>query len=444
MSEHINTAGNHYDIIIVGGRPAGATLAARLGQAGLRVLLLERAVMPSLPAASSPIIYPATMQLLDEIGADEAEYAHNTPRIRRLVSEVREDFRVTFDLPALFGRDYLYAIDRARFDAALWRTAARQPTVITHDGFSVTDVLRDGKRIVGITGRANGRDTQFTANGVVGADGRFSLVARKAGAASYDEQSDMPTSIYYAYWKQVQPYASGAPIVHSYATGRGYGFGLMDSADGTTCVVIEGRANALELGDAKAHELYLQLLQQHPRVWRRLVGAEQLTDVRGMRNIGNMYRTAGGPGWALVGDALHQKDPIDGQGIYDAVVTAKLLAQALVAWRNGSITWEQALHQYTAAVRAETAPMYAVTMDRVKRELYTEHPAWAYRSWLRWLVTDPEYGRRMVWLLSRGLPAEGWLPRTVFFKALVRGAVRDVARRLARMPEPYALPPLAV
>src|SRR5690349_15226383 len=117
--DYINT---NYDTIIVGGRPAGATLAARLGQAGLRVLLLERATLPSAPAASCPAIYPATMRLLDEIGADEAAYAGGTPRLRRMLSEVRDDFRISIPLPMVHGRDYLYAIDRARFDAALWQT----------------------------------------------------------------------------------------------------------------------------------------------------------------------------------------------------------------------------------------------------------------------------------------------------------------------------------
>jgi flavin-dependent dehydrogenase len=82
----------HFDVIIVGGRPAGATLAARLGQHGLHVLLLERSPFPSTPAVSSPAIYSSTMALLDEIGADEAAYAQNTPRFRRWVTEVRKIF----------------------------------------------------------------------------------------------------------------------------------------------------------------------------------------------------------------------------------------------------------------------------------------------------------------------------------------------------------------
>ncbi|MEL6149749.1 MAG: FAD-dependent monooxygenase, partial [Chloroflexota bacterium] len=44
-----------YDVIIVGGRVAGSTLAAYLGKAGIRVLLLERATFPEPHPASSPM-----------------------------------------------------------------------------------------------------------------------------------------------------------------------------------------------------------------------------------------------------------------------------------------------------------------------------------------------------------------------------------------------------
>src|SRR4051794_26149116 len=221
----MDTQNNHYDTIIVGGRPAGATLAARLGQAGLRVLLLERSTLPSVPAASCPAIYPATLAMLDEIGADEAAYARGTPRLHRMVSEIRNDFRVTIPMPALFGRNYLYAIDRARFDAALWDTAARCPSVDARQGFAVTDVLRDGEQVNGVVGRAAGGEEQrFTADYVVGADGRFSLIARKVDATTYDQRADLPTTIYYAYWRNVAPYDDRGPLIITYGSGRGYGY----------------------------------------------------------------------------------------------------------------------------------------------------------------------------------------------------------------------------
>jgi flavin-dependent dehydrogenase len=357
---------------------------------------------------------------------------------------MRDDFRVTIAVPALFGRDYLYAIERARFDEALWHTAAACPNVTAREGFAVSDLVREGKRVIGVIGRAGqsprvAQLERFTADYVVGADGRFSLVARKAGARSYDERSDLPTSIYYAYWRNVLPYDQQGPLIQSYGSGRGYGYGFMDSADGTTCVAIEGRSDTFDLGDEKAATRYMRLLQAHPRIWRRLANAEPITEVRGMRNIGNLYREAGGDGWALVGDALHQKDPLDGQGIYDAVFTAKALSQAILASKRGTMSWSQAIDSYAAAVRAETYPMYLATLERVKRELYSPQPDWAYRTWLRWLADDPEYKRRMGLLLSRGIDPTGWLPPSVLLAAVARGALRDLRCFFTHRPRPNAV-----
>ena len=434
---------NHYDVIIVGGRPAGATLAARLGQAGLRVLLLERAAVPSLPAVSCPVIYAGTMRLLDEIGADEAEYARNTPRFRRWVTEVRDDYRTYNRVPDLYGRDYGYGIDRARFDAALWRTAARQPTVTARQQFSVQDLLQDDGRVTGVRGHApGGPREEFTADCVVGADGRFSLVARKTGAQSYDEQAHVPTTLYYAYWKNAKRYDAGGPACHIYAPGGLYGFLIVDSADDTLLVAIEGQSAVLEAAGTGAEEFYLQLLRRHPRVWRRLAGAERIGEVRGMRKVGNLYRAAGGPGWALVGDAVHQKDPLDGQGIYDAVLGAKLLAGEIIAWKRQGGPWAAAVARYEGALRAETQPMYRATIARVEREVYEPKADWTFRSLLRWIGDDPEYKRRFGLLIVRGIDPQRWLPQTVVYRAILRGALGDLRRFLTGRPAPTSLPRL--
>ncbi len=185
-----------YDVIIVGGRPSGSTLAARLGQRGWRVLLIERARLPALPGASCPIIYSSTMRMLDEIGADEAAYARGTPKIRRMVN-AGELLKGEIEIPLVEGRDYAYAIDRARFDFALWENALRFPTVEGRLGYSLIDLLWEGDRVIGIVGQpAGGERETLTARLVIGADGRFSTVARKAKAAERDEHAEYPTSIY--------------------------------------------------------------------------------------------------------------------------------------------------------------------------------------------------------------------------------------------------------
>ncbi len=420
-----------FDVIVIGGRPAGSTLAARLGKYGYTVLLLERATLPSLPAASSPIIYAATMKLLDEIGADESAYARNTPKIRQMSID-SAGLKADLDLPDDGGRDYAYAIDRARFDAALWDTAASYPTVTALQNFHATDLIRDGETVIGVTGKdESGATRQFTGRVVVGADGRFSMVARKADAQTRDENSDFPSSLLYAYWQGVAPY-HGQPSSVAYEGQPGLGYLIMDSADNTAAVTIEGRADLLKAPAGDVEAFYVGLLQQQPALWERVQHAQQVTSVRGMRNVGNLYRQPGGAGWALVGDAYHQKDPLDGQGIFDAVFTAKALAWALRYYLRGEMTWPEALDWYDETARIKTYGMYKSVLNRVKSSLYPMMalPDNVQETMGRWLMEDDLIRRMFGGMMTRQIPADVMRVMTppLLLRAAVRGGVRDGLR----------------
>ncbi|MEO8608141.1 MAG: NAD(P)/FAD-dependent oxidoreductase [Chloroflexota bacterium] len=438
----------HYDVIIVGGRPAGATLAARLGKQGLRVLLLERATFPSQPAASSPIIYAPTMQLLDEIGADEGFYAQDTPRIRRVVA-AGKTYTGTIRLPEAHGRDYAYAIDRARFDAALWTNALRFPTVEGRQHFGVTHLVWDGTRVVGVKGNPSpqppprvqrgGEEKKksveeiFTADVVVGADGRYSTVAQKVAAKVFDEHTSQPTSLYYAYWKGARPYDDFGATAVAYEGGLGYGFLVMDSADGRTLIGIEGRADLLNPPPKGVEAFYLDFIRRNPDIAERIENAEMITDVAGIRRVGNLYRSPGGAGWALVGDAYHQHDPLDGQGIYNAVFTAKVLAWAIRYWKSGEKSWAEAMAWYDETARSKTYGRYRAALDSVQQSIYNpEIPGWALGG-LRWVIEDPTMQDLFGKLLTRQLPPEviNLLTPPALVGAILRGPLRDLRKRLA-------------
>jgi flavin-dependent dehydrogenase len=428
-----------YDVIVIGGRPAGSTLAARLGRRGIRTLIVERAGFPSLPAASSPIIYAPVMKLLDEIGADEALYARGTPKIRRMVvkSALMDG---AFPLPDMDGRDYAYAIDRARFDHALWETALRYPSVTGWLNFAVTDLLWDGDRVIGVVGRdatggERGAERQITARLVIGADGRFSLVARKVEAPEFDVAEDYPTTLYYAYWRDLLPADdSGEPASAVYDGEYGIGYLVIDSADGTAAVCIEGQADLLEPAAGQAEAFYVERLMAQPDLARRLAGASRVTSVRGMRRIGNSYRQAGGPGWALVGDAYHQKDPLDGQGIYNAIFTAKALAWAITDWLRGDKSWEEAAAWYDETVRIRTYANYKSLLLRVRTSFYpaqVEVPAWMQKTLARWMMGDRAVLDTMGRFLTHQLPADAaWIMMPgLMARAAVRGGWRDLRDR---------------
>jgi flavin-dependent dehydrogenase len=437
-----------YDVIVVGGRPSGSTLAARLGQAGLRVLLLDRSAFPSLPAVSSPIIYSCTMQLLDEIGADEADYARDTPKIRRIVTEAGTYYRGTATLPDDNGRNYAYALDRARFDDALWRTAAASPNVTAFSEFSVTDLLfePDSDRVIGIVGKPKNKPIRsYYARTVVGADGRFSMVARKVDAPMYNEHEGKSTSLYYAYWRGLAPYDIDEPLMMTHGSMDGFGYLMMDSADGTTAIVAEGFTEtfdqfAAECGIADGGEaLYTALLKRAPRIWSRLQNAERVTTVRGLRHTPNYYRQVDGAGWALVGDAVHHKDPLGGQGIYDAVFSAKILANNLIRAHRGEVTMEQAMRDYKAELEAETLPMYEMT----KQATANFAPQGALQRWLgRYAAENTEFMEQMLKVPSRmSTPTEVMNPK-IAVETLVKGVTGDARRLMTGESRKSEVPPL--
>jgi len=68
-----------YDVIIIGSRVAGATLALRLGREQARVLLVDKATFPS-DTLSSAFLWPPTLMHLDKLGILH-EVGHDLPRL---------------------------------------------------------------------------------------------------------------------------------------------------------------------------------------------------------------------------------------------------------------------------------------------------------------------------------------------------------------------------
>jgi flavin-dependent dehydrogenase len=315
--------------------------------------------------------------------------------------------------------------------------AEQLPSVTTRQPFAVADLLWRDDTVIGVSGQIPGGPPEsFTADCVVGADGRFSTVAQKVNAQSYDVRTDVPTTVYYAGWKNAEPYDSQGAAVHFCKPGTGYFFFLFDTADGLVNVAIEGKTSFFTPAAGEVEAFYLDMLRRSPLVWRRLAHAEMVTPVRGMRNIGNLYRTASGPGWALVGDALHQKDPIDGQGIYDALFSAKALSQAIIGWKKDGNPWEQAMASYGSAVRAETYDMYCATLNQVKLMVHSEIPVGVDKFLYRWFGADPEVNQRYAALTVRSLPPKNWLPARALLGAAGRGALDNACYFLTRKPHP--------
>ena len=430
----------HYDVIIIGGRIAGSALAAHLGRHKLRVLVVDKQTFPSTPGVpSSPILYDGHMQLLDELGIPESAYAKLSARVDRIVIQVRDYFQSSFVVSEL-AKGHLkhdqcvYSFERAEFDHLLWENLAQYPSVTVREDFNVTSLIKNEQgKISGVVGYQDKQQPEtFTADLVVGADGRFSRTAHLVGAKTTHEVTDIASSVYFAAWENVLPFDDEYQntTAHIFTNIRGKNILTFPLTGGRSLVTLYIRhGREAEKGERSIEEYYLDELKRQPEVWDKMKNARQVSPMIGMKQIGNGYREAGGEGWALVGDAIHYKDPLDGQGIHDALLSAKMLAESIYNWKCAGLPWEQALKQYETRFMDASMPMFKETVARLKRELYDEPPFFIAKTVMRWLLQSPAYKQRFLLVVSRAVDPTNWLTGSLVLQSIRRGLWRDLTRQ---------------
>jgi 2-polyprenyl-6-methoxyphenol hydroxylase-like FAD-dependent oxidoreductase len=105
---------------------------------------------------------------------------------------------------------------------------------------------------------------------------------------------------------------------------------------------------------------YLKTFDLAPEFAERIRGAKRQAPIAGVPTT-NFFRTPFGPGWALVGDAGYNKDPITAQGIGDAFRDAETCAAALDQALAGVRPFDDVMGEYQRARDEHVLPMYEFT-----------------------------------------------------------------------------------
>jgi flavin-dependent dehydrogenase len=350
-----------YDAVIVGARAAGAATALLLARAGLRVLVVDRGAYGTDTLSTHALMRGGVVQLAKWGLLDSLE---DTPAIR-WTSFVYPDvtlripIKPTAQAPSLLApRRYL--LDRILVDAAIASGAD------VRFGVSFVELLRDNGRVTGI--RLRGTDNEVLdcrATTVVGADGRYSVVARAVGAATRREGPHQ-SGVIYGYWP-----APATSDESFWYWGPGAGAGAIPTNKGEWCVFasIAHDRFADVFGRDKRAGYHRILSECAAPLFEALQQTGATPPLQGFGGAPGVIRDASGPGWALVGDAGYFKDPITAHGITDALRDAELLAAAIVAgdapamrrYQEARDDLSMALFDITDAVAS-----YAWTIDELK------------------------------------------------------------------------------
>lgn len=339
-----------HDVIIVGGRPAGAGTALLLARAGHRVLVLDRCRRGSDTLSTHALMRPGVLQL-ERWGLLDDVIGAGTPGQDRIVFHYGDD---RIDLEA---SRRLYAPRRTVLDPILVAAAERAGATFRF-GVDVRGVLRDASgRVVGVRIRdEHGRSRMLSCAVTVGADGRSSRIARDVGAA-VTRRGTAATAFAYGYWTGVD--TAG----YEWAFRPGSTAGLVPTNDGAVCVLVgvPPERFSSELQHDLEAGLHRVLADTATDLADRVAQGRRSGPVRGYPGLPGWLRRPWGPGWALVGDAGHFRDPTTAHGITDALRDADLLARAIDDLLRGGRDASGALARYEQVRDDLSIPLFDLT-----------------------------------------------------------------------------------
>jgi geranylgeranyl reductase family protein len=309
----------NYDVIVVGAGPAGATLAYELARRGVGVLLLEKVKLPRYKCCAGGLT-SKTVKLLDF-------------DISEVVEDVVHKVSFTFNLGSPYlgqhSQPLIYTVMRDAFDYFLVQKAQQ-----------LGAALMDGQKVTQIQGSADWVeiatvDNIFRSRLVVGADGAYSVVARELGmardreyVAAIESETVVPEEELAKWKSRVQADLGCVP--------GGYAW-------------VFPKRNHLSIGVGCLASKARQLSHHHQKFLNSLsIGNYTIT-----KSSSHLIPTCtkGRLVWQdkalLLGDAAGFADPLTGEGIYNAILSAQLAAPVI---ENSLVHGKVKLEDYQEAV----------------------------------------------------------------------------------------------
>ena len=402
MTATDSSAGNSYDVLVVGGGPAGSTISTLLTQNGLRVALCEREHFPRFHVGES--LLPANLPIFDHLGCHDAvrQAGFIVKPGASFYDEYEGRATSTFTFqPTPFQPAFAYNVVRAQFDDLLLRHAESAGALVYRQ-HTVRQPRIEADKVVVQVQDPDGASHEVQARLLVDASGRTALLGSSWGQR--EPLPDLGKVAIFAHFRGAHrdpAVPAGNIRIHLIREGWIWWIPFGDGTDSIGCVlharVVKERGGSIE-------RLFEEILAASPRLTQGLAGAERITSVHTAANFSYRISPVVGDRYLAVGDASGFVDPIFSSGVFLAMRSAELAAEAIVqAFRRQDLS-VRSFHTYATRLRLGMASFLAF----IKRfyepaflDLFfsSKPPVHLYNA-VVWVLSGAAYDHRPLWLRS--------------------------------------------
>ena len=318
---------NKYDVIVVGGGPAGSTTGALLAEKGHDVLILEKEKFPRYHVGES--LMPFCYFPLERLGLVDRLMESANPR-KYCVQFVRQDgflsqpfyFFQHFDHPS----STTWQVWRSEFDKMILDKARENGASVLEET-QAKSLIKSENRVEGVVVESKDLgELELRAPLVIDASGRDCFAAHKEKWMVRDpELKKIALWTYYKGAKRDPGLDEGATTV-AYLPGKGWFWYIPLSGD-MVSVGIVAEHQYLFNGTTKDHaEIFQREVQNNEWIKEHLAEGEQTGEYRVTGDYSYRNRYCAIDGLALAGDALGFLDPVFSSGVFLALKSGVMLA----------------------------------------------------------------------------------------------------------------------
>ena len=420
------------EVLVVGGGPAGSTIAALLAERGRNVLLVEKTHHPRFHIGES--LLPANVELFDRLGVREEVERFGMAKYGAEFVSPDHDHQAMIEFAEAWDKSMPYAwqVRRSELDELLFRNAAKKGARAL-EGCRVRKVEFDAEGASVEAELDDGAKQSWRTRFLVDATGRDTLLANQFRCKKKNPKHN--SSALYGHFtgaKRLAGRLEGNITIFWFDHGW---FWQIPLADGVTSIGAVCWPYYLKSRTKPLPEFFADTIALCPALAERMASAELVSEVHATGNYSYSSRISSGERYLLLGDAYAFIDPVFSSGVLLAMQSgfagAEVVEATLATPRRAAAARRRFDRVMRRGPREFSWFIFRVSSPTMREFLMAPQNPWRVKEAMISLLAGDIFGRTPIWASIFALKALyylfslGHLGRSLAFWKRRRLNIRD-------------------